>query len=145
MITFMKKPLIWETIVLLLTVWALNYTANLYHLYWSIYEFDSLVHFVGGAALSAFFIWAYFFSGFFDPQKRSLKNFLLVAFLGAMSVALIWEIYEIFMGEVAVSGAEYPYDTMMDLIMDFLGAVAFCFYGYIKEYNQKMIIKNQNE
>ncbi|MFA6269746.1 MAG: hypothetical protein WC657_00880 [Candidatus Paceibacterota bacterium] len=140
-----RKPLFLETFILLATVGILNYFATRYHLYWSTYEFDSLVHFLGGATLSAFFLWAYFFSGFFDPQKRKLKNFLLVAFLGAMSVAIIWEIYEIFLGEVAVSGAEYPYDTMMDLIMDFLGIMAFCFYGYMREYNQKMIIKNQNE
>ena len=37
-------------------------------------EFDSVVHFFGGTTLGAFFLWFYFFSGFFVPQKRDLTK-----------------------------------------------------------------------
>lgn len=128
----LKKPLFWEMSVLLLIVGILNYIAYSYDLYFKLHEFDSVVHFFGGAALSAFFIWLYFYSGFFEPKSRKLCDFLMVSLFGAMFIGLTWEIYEFFLGEVVIRGVEYPYDTMMDLIMDFLGATTVCFYGYLK-------------
>jgi glucan phosphoethanolaminetransferase (alkaline phosphatase superfamily) len=129
----LKKPLFWEMVIFFSVVLALHIVATIFHLYWSINEFDSLVHFFAGAALSMFFLWLYFFSGFFNPPKRSLAKFLIISILGSMFIALSWEIYELILGEVMVQKANYPFDTMMDLIMDFLGAVAACFYGYIYE------------
>jgi len=132
-----KQLLFKETFILLALVGVLNYIANLYHLYWSVGEFDSLVHFLGGATLSAFFLWLYFYSGLFNPTERKLKNFLLVSILGGMFVAVSWEIYELFLGEAVMNKAEYPFDTMLDIIMDMLGILAICFYGYLKEHNAK--------
>lgn len=123
--------------VLLAVVGVLNFLAANFHLYWSIYEFDSLVHFLGGATLSAFFLWFYFFSGFFKSQKRNLTKFLLISVFGTMFVAVSWEIYEFVLGEAMIQKLEYPYDTMMDLIMDLLGAVAVCFFAFIKEDKTK--------
>jgi hypothetical protein len=141
----LKKPLFVEIIVLFLVVLVLHIVATIYHLYWSIYEFDSLVHFIAGAALALFFIWLYFFSGYFNSQKRDLTKFLVIAVLGTLFVGFSWESYELIFKQTMVSKVDYPYDLMMDLIMDFLGAIAGCFYAYIKEYNQKMIIKNSIE
>lgn len=135
--SILKQSLFKEMFLLLALVGGLNYIANLYHLYWSTNEFDSVVHFFGGATLSAGFLWFYFFSGLFSPVKRDLKTFLLVSIFGAMFVALSWEIFELFLGEAIMNKAEYPFDTMLDLIMDFLGILAVCFYGYLKEHNAK--------
>lgn len=130
-------------LVLFLTVGVLHLAASIYHLYWSVYEFDSLVHFFGGAAISVFFAWFYFFSGFFTPTERSLTRFLMVSILGGMFVAISWESFELIFKQTTTQKMDYAYDTTMDLIMDFLGALAGCFYAYIGEYNRKMIIKNQ--
>ena len=138
-----KKPLFVETLIFFAIVLVLHIIATIYHLYWSIYEFDSLVHFFAGIALALFFSWFYFFSGFFDTQKRNLRMFLLISILGAMLVGICWETYEIIFKQTMVQKVDYPYDLAMDLIMDFLGAIAGCFYAYIKEYNKQMIIKNQ--
>lgn len=129
----LKKPLFWETFILLFGVGMLNHLAVTYSLYWSLAEFDSVVHFFGGAALSMFFLWLYFFSGWFNPQNRNLKNFLLVAILGATFFAVLWEIHELLLGESVIQKSEYPFDTGLDFIMDFLGILAACFYGYMKE------------
>lgn len=120
-------------VVLAAVAMALHIVATIYHLYWSIYEFDSVVHFFAGAALSAFFLWLYFFSGYFNPLQRSLKKFLLVSILGAMFIGLSWEIYELIFKQTMVQKADYPYDTMMDLIMNLLGAIVICFYGHLRE------------
>jgi hypothetical protein len=139
----LKKPPFREMLVLFLVVGLLHLVATIYHLYWSIYEFDSVVHFFGGAALSTFFLWFYFFSDFFNPVKRSLVQFLIVSIVGAMFIGVSWEIFELIFRQTMVQKLDYAYDTMMDLLMDFLGAMVACFYAYIQEYNRKMIIKNQ--
>jgi hypothetical protein len=128
-----KKPLLLEIIVALATVVALDYTARAYHLYWSIYEFDSLVHFIAGITLGLFFIWLYFFSGFFNPQKRSLKKFILISVLGSLVVGVSWEVFELIFKQTMVQKVDYPYDLMMDLLMDVLGAVSGCFYAFLRE------------
>jgi hypothetical protein len=134
----LKKPLFLETFLLLVTVGILNYIAVIYHLYWAVGEFDSVVHFFGGASISSFFLWFYFYSGFFNPQKRDLYKFLVIAILGAMTVAVFWEIFELMLGEASIKKSEYPFDTSLDLIMDFLGALGTCFYGYLKEIKWKI-------
>jgi len=141
----LKKPLFLEMLIVFLVFLALHIAATIYHLYWSIYEFDSVVHFFAGAALALFFSWLYFFSGAFNPSKRSLSRFLLIAILGAMLVGILWETYELIFKQTMVSKIDYPHDLTMDLLMDFLGAVAGCFYAYIREYNGQMVIKNINE
>lgn len=118
--------------ILLVIVWVLNYVAGIYHLYWSVYEFDSLVHFLAGASVSLFFLWFYFYSGFFNSQKKNLTKFLLISILGAMFIAVSWEIFELLLGEALVQKSEYAYDTSLDLIMVFLGTMVGCFYAYLK-------------
>ncbi|MFH0804033.1 MAG: hypothetical protein V1896_00305 [Candidatus Zambryskibacteria bacterium] len=140
-----KKPLFPEMLVLFLIVGILHVIATVNHLYWSIYEFDSLVHFIGGVALSLLFVWLYFFSDYFNPSKRSLARFLLISVLGAMFVAVSWETYELIFKQTMVAKANYPFDLTMDLMMDFLGAIAGCFYAYIREYNRQIVLKNINE
>ena len=134
-----RKPLFWELFLLTVVVGVLNYFALAYDLYWFVYEFDSLMHFLAGALVAVFFIWVYFFSGFFNPTKRTLFTFLKIAFLSSIFVAVSWEVYEVFLGEVVVQGLEYAYDTTLDFIMDILGILGATFYGYMKEINR---IKN---
>lgn len=129
----LTKPLFWETFFLLALVGFLNFVAGKYHLYWSITEFDSLMHFLGGAFVSIFFLWLYFFSGFFSSAKRSITQFLLVSFFGVLFIATIWEIYELILGEAKFARTSYAFDTTLDFIMDFLGALAACMYGYLKK------------
>lgn len=129
----LKKPLFMEMLVLFSVVGTLNYFATKYHLYWSVSEFDSVVHFFGGTAISIFFLWFYFFSGFFNPVKRNLTNFFIISVFGTMFVSVSWEIFELFLGEAMVDKAGYPFDTTLDLIMDLLGALAAGLYGFLRE------------
>ena len=56
-----------------------------------------------------------------------------------MFVAISWEIFELFLGETVMKKSEYPYDTIMDLIMGLLGVISACFYGYVRELENKKI------
>lgn len=129
----MRKPLFTEWFVLAVVVLLLHAIATYYHLYWSIYEFDSIVHFLAGAGLAMFFIWLYYFSGFFKPREKKLRNFFTVAFWGSVFVSVCWEIYEIIFQQTMVQKTDYPYDLFMDLLMDLLGCVVGIFYAYLSK------------
>ena len=131
--SFLSKPLFWELFGLAVVVGILNSFAVAYNLYWSLYEFDSLVHFLAGATVAIFFLWLYFFSGFFNPQKRNLVDFIIVALVGSVFIAVAWEVYELILGEVVIQKTQYQYDTTLDFIMDILGIVGASFYGYLRE------------
>lgn len=119
--------------VLFALVGILNQIAYHYDLYWTVWEFDSLVHFLAGTALGALSLLLYFFTELFKPKKRNLIEFLKISILGLVAVALMWEIYELVIGEAVMLGPKYPFDTVLDLIMGVLGATVMCFYAYIKE------------
>lgn len=129
----LKTKLFFETFFVLFCTFLLNQIATERNLYWSVEEFDSLVHFFGGAFAALFFIWIYFFSGYFKPEKRGFKDFLLVSLIGMVFVSVSWEIYELLIGEAIFAGDNYAYDTALDFLMDFLGGLTACMYGYIKE------------
>lgn len=139
----LHKPLFKELTFFFIIVGVINHLANTNDWYWSIRELDSLVHFLGGVTTALFFLWLYFFSGFFAPKKRELFQFFYISFVGIVFVAVIWEIYELLLGEAEFNRAEYPFDTTLDFIMDFLGAFAACLYGFLKELvSRKSLVKN---
>ena len=120
--------------IFLVITGTLNYIATIYNLYWSLKEFDSVVHFCGGVFVSLFFLWFYFYSGFFKPVKKNLARFLTISILGTMFISISWEVYELILGEAMMQKSAYPFDTTLDLIMDFLGASAACLYAYLRNY-----------
>lgn len=134
-----SKPLFREVFYLLFVVAVLNLLAIKFYLYWTVSEFDSLVHFLGGAFVGMLFLWLYFYSGIFDPQKRDLKNFVVISILSVILVGVLWEVFELIIGATNVNDLEYYFDTALDIVMDILGSLLSCFYAYIKEINIKNI------
>ncbi len=133
-----KKLLFWETFGLLLIVGILNELARAFNLYWRVAEYDSLLHFLGGAFAASLVLWLYFYSGIFYPPKRNFGRFLLISFLAITFIAVVWEIYELVLGEAKFNEFGYGFDTTLDFIMDFLGAFAICFYAYLRELEYKV-------
>ena len=129
----LRRPLFKEFFIFLIVIGSLNYLADQFNWYWSFIPFDSFMHFLGGLWVVLFFMWFYFYSGLFAPRKRNLSQFLIVAILGLIFVAVTWEIYELILGEASFNRAGYAWDTTMDLMMDMLGGLAACFYAYLKE------------
>jgi len=133
----LRKPLFWETFILLAMVGVLDRLANVFDLYWKVSELDSLAHFLGGAFAASIILWLYFFSGIFVPSKRNFGRFLLISILAVTLIAVLWEIYELILGEAKFNESQYAYDTTLDFVMDFLGAFALCLYAYLRELEYK--------
>ena len=127
----LNRPLFREFFVLLVVIGVLNYFANDLNWYWSFRSFDSFMHFLGGALSALFFLWLYFYTSVFSSEQRNLVQFLLISILGAGLIAVAWEIYELLLGEVQFNGLEYSFDTTLDFVMDFLGALAAFFFAYL--------------
>lgn len=75
--------------------------------YWDYPWFDTLMHFIGGLALSTFII------ALLDKHRA----FLFLA--GMLAVAIGWELFELLIN--TQREANFAFDTSLDLLMDALG------------------------
>src|SRR5690242_3570078 len=98
-----------EFVVVFVSVWVLNFFALKYDLYWTIHEFDSLVHFLGGAMVGMGFIYGFYSSGIFRPNEVTLWGFIRIAMLGTLFVSVGWEIYELVTGTALIGNDTYAY------------------------------------
>jgi predicted membrane channel-forming protein YqfA (hemolysin III family) len=130
---FYKRTLFAEFFIMAVLVGSLNQVATAYNLYWKIEQFDSLMHFLGGALCAIFTIWLYFYSDLFKPADRSLKRHFFISLLGVIFISVCWEIFELVTGTAVAHWNEYTFDTSLDYTMDFLGGVAACLYAYMKQ------------
>jgi hypothetical protein len=120
--------IILATLGLLLAV--LHGAAEYYSLYWYFWWFDIVVHFVGGATLGLAALW---FLRFELPHlARTRVSLVALAVVAALVFGILWEVFEFATG---TSGALHFWpDTLLDLLMDLVGAVAayFAFIRYVR-------------
>ena len=124
--------------IFLILVGVLNFIAITLHLYWTLHYFDSLVHFTAGVSVGFASLW--FVSLFFVKNNAPLnRNYILtVAFVGALIVGIVWEVFELVFGVTTLAdGIHYITDTSSDLLMDVLGGLVAAF------YTRKKIFKTQ--
>jgi hypothetical protein len=128
-----KKKFLIELITCAILVASLHHLALNMFLYWTIDWFDIPMHFLGGATMAFLALYIFFTSGIF-PTIVKLKNQKIVVFLFlvffTLVIGLIWELWEIFfvMSDVLSDRA----DTILDLIMDIVGAVFVYYYAFNK-------------
>ncbi|KKU77609.1 MAG: hypothetical protein UY03_C0012G0005 [Parcubacteria group bacterium GW2011_GWA2_47_64] len=115
--------------VLVCVIAALQFTALTFHLYWTFWWYDIIVHFLGGTFSGLLILWLCFFSGYFGtpriPSKVLVFWFIV---LSALAVGIGWEVFE--RALVVTSSIEgYYLDTILDVIFDVIGGiVAFRFF-----------------
>lgn len=126
-----KKALFIEIFLLSITVAVLHYFATIFSLYWSVDWFDIMMHFLGGLLIGLISLWVFFTSEKIKYPRTKFAIFSVTIGL-VLIVGLGWELWEIFVGFTDVFSDKS--DTMMDLVMDTIGAVAAYIYG-IKHIN----------
>jgi hypothetical protein len=108
-----------HTFLLLVIIGLLNWVGTYLYLYWTIWWFDMLMHFISGleVGMAAVLIWQYFY-----PTKIRLTKKMAIGVLGGLTVGLLWEAYELYFGITTLSdGVAYYTDTVSDLILDLCG------------------------
>jgi hypothetical protein len=130
-----KKPLLIELLTLTLAVAVLHWLATILFLYWAFWWFDILMHFLGGAFVGALALFVFFSSDILPYPSRHPAVVLSVVLGSVLIVGLAWELWEIFMGLTDVFSQQG--DTIIDLVMDFVGGLVIYFYGRRKIFAEK--------
>lgn len=105
--------------MLVVTIAFLHFSALRFYLYWSIWWFDILLHFLGGAWVSALTLWCIFYSNFWHEERHPIRVTLIVTLI----VGVLWEVYEYVFGVAMAAHETYILDTAIDLVMDSVGAL----------------------
>lgn len=105
--------------LILILIAILHWIASYEGYYWTVYWYDFMMHFLGGAWVALVTLWVSETSyGAFLRPYASVRNLLIFTF--AFGVA--WEILELALGFTYLDMAGYAWDTTHDLIMDVFGA-----------------------
>ncbi len=119
----MKKNLAFLLIVILsISVLSLHFIALNFFLYWHIWWFDLLVHFLAGALASTSFIWF-----FRDRVRKIFPTTLFVSSIFTLAVGIVWETFEYVAG-LTFSSSSYALDTSLDILLTFIGGLVVSVY-----------------
>ncbi len=119
---FKQKPFIASIIIGLLLI-SLHTIGSYLSWYWKYPFFDILVHLVGGMWIAFIFLWlAICFGQIKDLKEYKVKSFL-IAFISAILVGVMWEIFENLFQITYVDMAGYYLDTAIDILNSGLGGI----------------------
>jgi hypothetical protein len=103
---------------LIIPLFLVNYIANKFYWYYSIWYFDMIMHFWGGICLGLALVW------FLSYKNLSLELNLKLIFkilLGVLLVGVLWEIYEVLFNNIIAQNPFNLLDTISDLFFDLAG------------------------
>ena len=109
-----RITLLYISLCLVVLLWGLNAVASAFYLYWTVWWYDVMMHFLGGVTLGCFAL-------YFMPKIS--KKTLIAAFSIVMIVSGAWEVFE-YVTDIspAQEGANYAADTTQDLVLDAVGS-----------------------
>lgn len=116
-----------ELLLVTIFIATLHHLALTYFLYWTFDWFDILMHFLGGLTIGLFALYVFFTSGYVKYPNDHWVVVLSVTVGAVLIVGLVWELWELFVGFTDV--LQDRGDTILDLIMDTLGALCAYYYG----------------
>lgn len=153
-------------IVYILFVYAATFLGEVRNFYYIVPHFDTVLHTLSGGMIGALGFSVIAFLNDSDKIPVTLSPLFVACFTFCFALALggIWEIYEFLVDDImntnmqkfalengtALMGREAVTDTMKDLIVDAIGALAISVIGYIslkyeKGWVEKMQIKKKNK
>jgi hypothetical protein len=132
---FFQKPFFKTFFITSILIAVLHYISLEYFLYWTVYWFDIMMHFLGGFLISIFSIFILYSYSDFENLKKH-KIFLITLIMGTtLSVGLGWELWEVFVG--FTDTVKDLNDTIIDIIMDMIGSVFAIYYARKEIYGKQ--------
>lgn len=125
-----QKKLFKEVFFTSIIIAVLHYIATIYSFYWSIEWFDILMHFIGGLLMGLIAFWIFFTSEKVNYPKDNLLVIFFTVIGFALVIGLSWELWELFEGFSDVN--IHKKDTILDVVMDTIGAICAFYYGLLK-------------
>ncbi len=117
-----RKELIFFFTAISVAIIALWYLGLYFSLYWVLWWYDVVMHFLGG-----FWIGLIIYILFLYGEKENFSsrvNLLLAVIMGIFLVGVMWEWFELEKGLASFETEDYFVDTIIDLIVDLLGALS---------------------
>ena len=136
-----RKSFLNQIFALILIIAFLHITATIFHLYWSMWWYDLLVHFLGGFWVSLAGLWFVFFSGYTPLKVRKPFDIIATALVVSFSFGVLWELFEYVVGRDLIA-LNYVSDTSIDLVMDMAGALSGYLYFYFSKYERTLLDVN---
>jgi hypothetical protein len=90
--------------------------------YWIYWWYDIMMHFLGGFLVASFVLW--FFLRFGFNRFQTLSAFFVISIVSGFSIGIGWELFEYFSGILQQQPGNIIGDTILDLVMDCVGAIA---------------------
>lgn len=127
----MRLILVKEILLVGIVVLGLHLLALKFFLYWTTDWFDILMHFLGGLLVGLTMIT---FMRRIHKEGEYINNKLLIAsvVLAVLVIGLTWELWELFVG--LSDAIKDKKDSILDVIMDMIGASAAVGYYYFKSF-----------
>ncbi len=132
-----KKKLFIRIVLLISSIFIVNFLAGKFYWYSAIWYFDMIMHFFGGFWVGLAAIWFLFNKkSFYDPFHL-LKIISMVLLVG-----VAWEIFEFVFYNYVAENSFDVLDTISDLFFDLVGGImAILYYTKCILLNEKNIVQ----
>ena len=100
-----------------------NSAAYYWHLYFYYPWLDIPMHFLGGLWITLYLLGWYYVTPLAKNKERSPLFVLTYALAVTLSVGVLWELFELSVDTVIAFSQHNLGDTLLDLVMDAVGAV----------------------
>lgn len=116
-----KKSLLKHLVFLVFFVFIVNFLANKFYWYSSIWYFDMIMHTLGGMSLGMIFMYL------FPPKDDSLNSYFKILIF-TLFVGIAWEAYEFLFYTMVAGNVFNQLDTISDLFFDLAGGAMASLY-----------------
>ena len=118
-------------VILIVFIAIANWFANIFYLYWLIWWFDLVMHFLGGLWVGASGL--LIFSSIKKKRGSQAPVDMKLAFTVALACAIVigggWEVFEFSLDRLLIAELQSGIaDTASDLLMDFIGSIAGAYF-----------------
>ncbi len=125
-----RKRLFKILATLIFIIFVVNFSADKFHWYFSIWYLDMIVHFLSGFWIGLLALY------FFAPPTlffRLILKILLFVFL----VGIGWEVFEFITDKVVIHNSFNALDTVSDIFFDLAGGIFAVLYFFKKTMSAK--------
>ncbi len=116
-----NQALLLPIAILGLAIAALYPLGIVFFLFWKLWWYDVLLHFLGGVFVVCVARWGLFALPRWCARFSELHPFLFCLII-ALAVGILWEVFE-FTSGLTFLASGYWFDTMKDLCMDTFGGI----------------------
>ena len=125
-----KKKLFKTLAYLIVFILTINFFANKFYWYYSIWYFDVIMHFLGGFWVGLAFLYLF-------PPKDSPLGAIFITLLLVLTVGVLWEVFEILINEIIAQNPFNVLDTASDIFFDLSGGLCAILYLLVPLENQR--------